>query len=100
MIDFWSEIITIVYFSTAYFHFFIIERKMSWWEKIYVANFLQKLAYRKNAGNGNEDINIVIVGDNMCGWKGAPDVTLQRYAQHTGRILLHIKNTFAYFCTL
>ena len=33
----------------AYFHFFIIERQMSWWEEIHVANFLQKLPYRKSA---------------------------------------------------
>ena len=33
----------------AYFHFFIIERQMPWWEKIHVAQFLQKLAFRKNA---------------------------------------------------
>ena len=33
----------------TYFHFFKIERRMSWWEQIHVANFLQKLPKRKNA---------------------------------------------------
>ena len=33
----------------AYFHFFIIERQMSWWEKTHVANFLYILPYMKNA---------------------------------------------------
>ena len=36
-----------VYFAMAYFHFFIIERQISWWKKIHVANFLQKFPYRK-----------------------------------------------------
>ena len=40
IIFFWSPIVTIVYFSITYFHFLLI-----WWEKIHVANFLQKLPY-------------------------------------------------------
>ena len=48
IIDFWSPIITIVYFSMTYFHFFILERQMSWWEWIHMANFLHKLPYRND----------------------------------------------------
>ena len=69
IIGFWSPIITIVLFSMAYFHFFIIERQMSWWEQIHVANLCRQVLVATFATNRvNSSYGLNSMGP-LCLWQ-------------------------------